>query len=127
MRALIIVKCFDAVTMKPICARGGYIETADNIHHRRFARARRPHNGNEITLVDVQINTAKRLKGILTAAKNFGNPAQFYKPRHSACASSPVTIFAPAFSADPVTIVRVPSVAPAVTVIFSSSPSSPRM
>ena len=71
--------------LEEIFPPGGSVERADNVHGGGFARTRRPHDGDEFTLMNREINAVKRRKSRLPGAVALPDAAEFNKRniRHS--------------------------------------------
>ena len=107
-------------------AGGRYVETAENVHRRRLARARRPHHRNEIAGVDVEIDTLQGLKRGLPRSEGLGDSTQRYERLVAHCAARwPVITSMPGFRSFDVTAVLRPSLAPVTTSMGDGSPSLP--
>jgi len=80
-RPLVAIELFDMNAAKQVLAGGRRIETAENVHRRRFAGTARPHDGDEFAGGNAQIDAAQRQKGRLPFAVALGNAAQFNERR----------------------------------------------
>ena len=55
LRQIVTSQAGDVLTLEPIASGGGTVETSQQVHQRRLARAGCAHDSNEFTLVDLQI------------------------------------------------------------------------
>src|SRR5206468_13120856 len=113
-RALVAVQCFDLDAAEQIGARARDIEAAEDVHGRRFARARCAHDCHEIACLDVEVDPLERLERGGSVAKTFGDAAQRdqrlghrYLPAPVSC---PVMTLRPGRTPGPLTSVTVPLV-----------------
>ena len=70
---LVVVHIADADAVQFIAAGRGGVETADEVHHRGFAGAGRPHDGDIFAALDLKRHIAQRVDGFrahLVAPRN---------------------------------------------------------
>src|SRR5690606_34602609 len=87
--------------------RRRHIAAAKDVHRGRLARARRPHDGDEIAAFDRQTHAFQRLEGGHAFTEGLGYPLQFDDRLaiHSLPALIEVTTFMPVSSSSDVTTV----------------------
>ena len=62
----------DILSVNAYGSRAGIVQAAKDMHKRRFAGSRRPHDGNTLPLADNQINALQNLHPALPGLKDFG-------------------------------------------------------
>ena len=123
--ALVLGKARHGMAQETVLARGGHVETTQDIHHGGLAGPGGTHHGHEIAGVDVEIDTTQRPEGVRAVAEYLGQPAHCNQSTHGMDASSPVMIRRPGASPSPETIVQAPSVLPTTTGTSSAAPVAP--
>ena len=73
MRQLIVIITGNLLAIKKILAGGRSVQTAENVHHRRFTAAGRPHNRSKFTRLYLQIYVIKRVYHTITHLIGFHN------------------------------------------------------
>ena len=63
-------------------AARGHVEAADEVEQRRLARARRAHQGEEVALLDVEVDVVQHLDLLLAALVHLRQVADLDQPRH---------------------------------------------
>src|SRR6266498_3911654 len=74
-RQLVVVHFRNILIVKPVLALARRIETADQIHQRRLARARRPDDRNVLTPWNIKGDTMKRMHLFGGHLVGFADPA----------------------------------------------------
>src|SRR5262249_15237577 len=59
-RAPVVGPIADVEAAERVRAARGAIETAEDVHERRLAAARRPHDGHDLAVLDLEIDVAQR-------------------------------------------------------------------
>ena len=108
---------------KIVAAGSRRVEAADNVHGSGFAGAGRPHDGDELALIDRQIDARQRVHLGLAMAVGFPDIVKPDERRghQLAALDSAVTISSPACSPDKISVFS-PSVEPVLTLTFSGAP-----
>ena len=70
---LIVVEMANVGPLQEVLACSGLIETADDIHERGLARARRPHNGDHLAGAHLECDAAQSVDFDLTHLVDFGD------------------------------------------------------
>ena len=65
-RELIVIHLADIGAVQFVDARSRRVEATDDVHHRGFAGAGRPHYGNVFTALDFERDIAQRVDGFRT-------------------------------------------------------------
>ena len=60
VRQLVVGEAGDVLPLQQVAAGGGAVEAAEQVHQRRLARARGPHDGDELALRDLERDAAER-------------------------------------------------------------------
>ena len=60
-RKFVVIKFADELSVEPVAALARGIEAADEVHQRRFARARRSHDGDVFVALDPDVDATQRL------------------------------------------------------------------
>ena len=63
----VVVQFADQLAVQPVVALAGRVEAADQVHQRRFARARRSHDGDVFVALDAHVDAAQRVHLLLRA------------------------------------------------------------
>src|SRR5690606_7455105 len=116
-RALVARQRLHFGAEEPEDARGRHVETAEDIHCGRLARARRSHHRDEIAALYGQVHAFQGLEGGHTFAEGLGYALEFNDrlAAHSPAVRIEVTTFIPVSSSSEVTTVWRPSLCPVTT------------
>ena len=78
--ALVARELFDVQALEEVLAARGAVERADDVHHRRLARARGAHDRHELALIDREVDVGERVEGRLARTVALADVAQFNEP-----------------------------------------------
>src|SRR6202011_4646663 len=85
LRQCCLVELIDASAGHRDDALGRGVETADEIEQGRFSRAGRPHERDEVALLDVEIDMVERFDRLTAALVNFTQVANCDENAHVFC------------------------------------------
>jgi hypothetical protein len=86
-----------------VVSRRRRIETADQVHRRRLAGARRTHDGDELALRDRQVDAGQRMHGGVPRPVDLGDAAQLDDRRLGSLSFTEI-LSAPAVTASTITL-----------------------